>query len=151
MIDEMPKDIVKELHIRAAIEQISGTLFEQAADEIERLRKELGQVSNADSWVSETDAAYLDNLLNWCEFNAMDWHRALQRLVNDRARLRNALRLEQEELAACCIDRKETQRERDEARREVCHLVAELAMINHTSVTVESIAEEYGWDCFKNV
>lgn len=40
MIDEMPKDIVKELHIRATIEQISGTLFERAADEIEQLRKE---------------------------------------------------------------------------------------------------------------
>lgn len=33
-------------------------------------------------------------------------------------RLREALRVEQEELAACCIDRRETQRERDEARRE---------------------------------
>lgn len=40
MSDEMPKDIVKELHIRAAIEQISGTLFERAANEIEQLRKE---------------------------------------------------------------------------------------------------------------
>ncbi len=40
MVDEMPKDIVKELHIRAAIEQISGTLFERAANEIEQLRKE---------------------------------------------------------------------------------------------------------------
>lgn len=59
-----------------------------AADEIERLRKELGQVDDADSWVSTTDAAYLDSLLNWCEFNAMEWHRALARLVNDRARLR---------------------------------------------------------------
>lgn len=60
----------------------------EAADEIERLRKELGQVSDADSWVSQTDAAHLDSLLNWCEFNDMDSHRALQRLVNDRARLR---------------------------------------------------------------
>ena len=59
-----------------------------AADEIERLRRELGQVSDADSWVSEADAAHLDSLLNWCEFNDMESHRALQRLVNDRARLR---------------------------------------------------------------
>lgn len=106
-----------------------------AADEIERLRKELGQVSDADSWVSQVDAAHLDSLLNWCEFNAMDWHRALARLVNDRARLRgevNRLRAE-----------------RDEARREVCYLTAELDMINHTSVTAESIALEYEWDCFK--
>ena len=58
------------------------------ADEIERLRRELGQVSDADSWVSEADAAHLDSLLNWCEFNDMESHRALQRLVNDRARLR---------------------------------------------------------------
>ena len=60
----------------------------EAADEIERLRRELGQVSDADSWVSKMDAALLDSLLNWCEFNAMDSYRALQRLVNDRARLR---------------------------------------------------------------
>ena len=63
-------------------------MFAEAADEIERLRKELGQVSDADSWVSKADAAILDSLLNWCEFNEMDSHRALQRLVNDRARLR---------------------------------------------------------------
>ena len=43
MIDEMPKDIVKELQIRAAIEQISGTLFERAENEIEQLRKELAE------------------------------------------------------------------------------------------------------------
>ncbi len=40
MTDEIPKDIVNELHIRAAIEQISGTIFERAANEIEQLRKE---------------------------------------------------------------------------------------------------------------
>ena len=40
-------------------------------------------------------------------------------------------------------------KERDEARREVCYLTAELDMINHTSVTAESIALEYEWDCFK--
>lgn len=39
-------------------------------------------------------------------------------------RLREALRIEQEELAACCIDRKATQRERDEARQEICLLRA---------------------------
>lgn len=32
-------------------------------------------------------------------------------------RLREALRIEQEEFAACCIDRKETQRERDELQK----------------------------------
>lgn len=64
------------------------TMTQQAADEIERLRRELGQVSDADSWVSKADAAHLDSLLNWCEFNDMESHRALQRLVNDRARLR---------------------------------------------------------------
>lgn len=34
-------------------------------------------------------------------------------------RLREMLRLEREECAACAIDRKETQRERDEAREEI--------------------------------
>lgn len=63
-------------------------LIVDAADEIKRLRRELGQVSDADSWVSKADAAHLDSLLNWCEFNDMESHRALQRLVNDRARLR---------------------------------------------------------------
>lgn len=41
----------------------------------------------------------------------------MRQMFNDAAneieRLREALRVEQEELAACCIDRKETQRERD--------------------------------------
>ncbi len=40
-------------------------------------------------------------------------------------------------------------KERNEARREVCYLTAELDMINHTSVTAKSIALEYEWDCFK--
>lgn len=40
-------------------------------------------------------------------------------------------------------------KERDEARREACYLTAELDMINHTSVSAESIALEYEWDCFK--
>ena len=39
-------------------------------------------------------------------------------------RLREALRIECEELTACAIDRKETQRERDDARREVERLRA---------------------------
>jgi hypothetical protein len=40
MTNDMPKDIVNELRVRAAIEQINGTIFERAADEIERLRAE---------------------------------------------------------------------------------------------------------------
>jgi hypothetical protein len=40
MTPDMPKDIVNELRVHATIEQISGTIFERAADEIERLRKE---------------------------------------------------------------------------------------------------------------
>ena len=86
-------DIIDRLRLYAERQQqtrstVLGLLLSDSADEIERLRKELGQVSDADSWVSEADAAHLDSLLNWCEFNAMDWHRALARLVNDRARLR---------------------------------------------------------------
>ena len=40
-----------------------------------------------------------------------------RRLLDEIERLRETLRIEQEEVAACCIDRKATQRERDEARR----------------------------------
>ena len=40
-----------------------------------------------------------------------------RRLLDEIERLREAFRIEQEEVAACCIDRKATQRERDEARR----------------------------------
>lgn len=36
----MPDDIAEELRVRAAIEQVPGTVFERAAEEIERLRKE---------------------------------------------------------------------------------------------------------------
>ena len=39
--------------------------------------------------------------------------------------------------------------ERDEARREVCHLSAELDLTQKVISNVELIAEEYGWDCFK--
>lgn len=89
----MTDDIVAQLREEGFVTHMGGLpreskILHAAADEIERLRKELGQVSDADSWVSQTDAAHLDSLLNWCEFNDMDSHRALQRLVNDRARLR---------------------------------------------------------------
>ena len=61
-------------------------------------------------------------------------------------RLREALRIEQEELAACCIDRKETQRERDEARRlyinEMC-----LRDYGDTSARIRE-AKARGWNCF---
>ena len=40
-------------------------------------------------------------------------------------------------------------KERDEARREACYLAAELDMLNQISITPESVAEEYNWDCFK--
>lgn len=59
-------------------------------------------------------------------------------------RLREALRIEQEEVAACCIDRKETQRERDEARWEVCELSSNGSIDDATRIYVER-----GWDCFK--
>lgn len=104
----------------------------EAADEIERLRRELGQVSDADSWVSEADAAHLDSLLNWCEFNDMESHRALQRLVNDRARLRG--------------DVTRLRKERDEARREVCEWVAMM-----TKRKPSTAAKDRGWDCFKEM
>ena len=59
-------------------------------------------------------------------------------------RLREALRIEQEESAACAIDRRETQRERDDARREVCEWVAMM-----TRKKPSMAAKQRGWDCFK--
>jgi hypothetical protein len=56
-------------------------------------------------------------------------------------RLREALRIEQEEFAACCIDRKETQRERDEARWRLCKVVGD-----NRGVWGCEIAKENGWD-----
>jgi len=61
-------------------------------------------------------------------------------------RLREALRIEQEELAACFIDRKETQRERDDARREVCEWVSLATRPNEK--TPQQVAESRGWYCF---
>lgn len=58
-------------------------------------------------------------------------------------RLREALRIEQEELAACCIDRRETQRERDEARREICLLREEIATLRQTIARSESSRNEW--------
>ena len=69
-------------------------------------------------------------------------------------RLREALRIEQEEFAACCIDRKETQRERDEARREVCAFVSgryskDVVTLDRSAALEE--AKQRGWNCFKEV
>jgi hypothetical protein len=47
-------------------------------------------------------------------------------------------------LAACFIDRKETQRERDDARREVCEWVA-----LHSKKTTSAIAKDRNWDCYR--
>lgn len=85
----------------------------------------------SDDFESEMDAILLEQLINWCEFNEMNWHRALARLVNDRERLRA---------------------ERDEARWEICLLRA-----SSTNATEKLSAEmaEYalsrGWDCFNKV
>ena len=59
-------------------------------------------------------------------------------------RLREMLRLEREEGAACAIDRRETQWERDEARREICEWVAMM-----TKRKPSTAAKDRGWDCFK--
>lgn len=124
----MSDDIANRLRNKHADDLLAW----EAADEIERLRRELGQVSDADSWVSEADAAHLDSLLNWCEFNDMESHRALQRLVNDRARLRG--------------DVTRLRKERDEARREVCEWVAMM-----TKRKPSTAAKDRGWDCFKEM
>jgi len=69
----------------------------------------------------------------------------MREAANEIERLREALRIEQEELAACFIDRKETQRERDEARREVCEWIW---VALQTKREPHLIAQNRGWDCF---
>ena len=73
------------------------------------------------------------------------WSRDLRDAADEIERLREALRIEQEELAACFIDRKETQRERDEARREVCEWIW---VALQTKREPHLIAQNRGWDCF---
>lgn len=48
----MPTEIVAELRMRAAIEQVGGTIFERAADEIEKLREVLERIkrNNEEGW-----------------------------------------------------------------------------------------------------
>ena len=87
------------------------------------------------------------------------WTSCSQRINDERKaaadeieRLREALRIEQEDFAACCIDRKETQRERDEARREVCAFVSgryskDVVTLDRSAALEE--AKRRGWDCFK--
>ena len=97
--------------------------------------------------IPEADAAHLYDLLDWCEFNAMDWHRALARFVADRERLRGELFPIRKEL-------EQVRAERDEARRNLC--LSEAADLSfgengvpyHPSVA-HKIAADYGWDCFK--
>ena len=67
-----------------------------------------------------------------------------QEAADEIERLREALRIEQEELAACCIDRKETQRERDEARREICQIM------HYTGYLGGDYANHRKWDCYKD-
>jgi len=74
------------------------------------------------------------------------WSRDLRDAADEIERLREALRIEQEELAACFIDRKETQRERDDARREVCEWVSLATRPNEK--TPQQVAESRGWYCF---
>lgn len=137
----MSDDIANRLRNKHADDLLAW----EAADEIERLRKELGQVDDADSWVSQTDAANLDSLLNWCEFNAMEWHRALARLVNDRARLRG----EVNRIRELSGDAGKLRAERDEARRMYCEKMSNIS--RQQKCTPQWFAEEEGWDCFEEV
>lgn len=119
--------------------------------ENQRLRRELGQGSDPEAFVSWADAAHLDDLLDWCEFNEMNWHRALSRLIADRARLRAELfpiRKELEQIRA----------ERDEARRmyceeAFCHRFNESRFNERggeaTIIDSRQIAHSMGWDCYK--
>lgn len=82
----------------------------------------------SDEFESEMDAILLEQLINWCEFNEMNWHRALARLVNDRDRLRA---------------------ERDEARRMYCEQLS-LRAFGDTSCAWEE-ASILSWNCFNEV
>lgn len=67
-------------------------------------------------------------------------------------RLREALRIESEELTACAIDRNETQRERDEARREICLLRSSSTNATEKiSAEMEEYARSRGWDSLEEV
>lgn len=91
----------------------SDTDVDEAADEIERLRKRL-----------------------LAEENAYD----IERRQNEHLQTdRNNLALEVERLRA----------ERDEARRLYCIAFQEITENLGEKNTTESIAEEMGWDCFK--
>ena len=59
-------------------------------------------------------------------------------------RLRELLGLERVYSAQCAIDRKETQREREEARREVCKWVAMM-----TKQKPSTVAKDRDWNCFR--
>ena len=90
---------------------------------------------------SRSDVDIVDRLrIIWTSMTDMGNHERAE-AANEIERLREALRIEQEELAACCIDRRETQRERDEARQEILESL-------HPDLR-KSYAAARGWDCFK--
>jgi hypothetical protein len=72
------------------------------------------------------------------------FYKTTQQAADEIERLRDALRIEREECAACAIDRKETQRERDDARREVCEWVS-----LQTKRSPRVIALNRGWNCYE--
>jgi len=51
-------------------------------------------------------------------------------------------------LEATSMEMQGLKEERDEARRMVCRLTSELESKAHILITPETVAEEYGWDCF---
>lgn len=88
---------------------------------------------------SRSDVDIVDRLrIIWTSMTDMGNHERAE-AADEIERLREALRIEQEELAACCIDRRETQRERDEARRWITDLLFK------GPVSKKKIAEAHGW------
>ena len=69
MSADMPTDIARELRLRAAYEQIPSTIFERAADEIERLRAEL-----SDAW-RKSSQALVELSSNLCATSARERER----------------------------------------------------------------------------
>ena len=129
------------------------------SDDIEEIKRSVGDVRE---WLKDQrftdDDREPDSNIN-ISIQQLNRALALMMVVEmEIERLREALRIEQEEFAACCIDRKETQRERDEARREVCELSARCVRANYflqiknpTHLLPKDVAKSRGWDCFNEV
>lgn len=76
----------------------------------------------------------------------------IDRLSEGQRILNRNLLVERKECAACAIDRKRTQRERDEARREICILRASSTNATEkVSAEMAEYARSRGWESLEEV